>query len=89
MLDLGFLPDVERIVAKTPELRQTMLFSATMPSAIVALARRHLRHPVNIRAESAGDGPPCRRPPSSSTRSTTSTSPRSSPASCRPRTATG
>jgi superfamily II DNA/RNA helicase len=55
MLDLGFLPDVERILAKTPELRQTMLFSATMPSAIVSLARQHLRHPVNIRAESAGD----------------------------------
>ena len=55
MLDLGFLPDVERILAKTPELRQTMLFSATMPAAIVTLARRHLRHPVNIRAESAGD----------------------------------
>lgn len=55
MLDLGFLPDVERILAKTPELRQTMLFSATMPSAIVALARHHLRHPVNIRAESSDD----------------------------------
>ncbi|MGD7788082.1 DEAD/DEAH box helicase [Propionibacteriaceae bacterium Y1700] len=55
MLDLGFLPDVERLLAKTPELRQTMLFSATMPSAIVSLARRHLRHPVNIRAESAGE----------------------------------
>ncbi|MBM7797526.1 superfamily II DNA/RNA helicase [Microlunatus panaciterrae] len=55
MLDLGFLPDVERILSKTPELRQTMLFSATMPSAIVSLARTHLRHPVNIRAESAGD----------------------------------
>jgi superfamily II DNA/RNA helicase len=55
MLDLGFLPDVERILAKTPELRQTMLFSATMPAAIVSMARRHLRHPVNIRAESAGD----------------------------------
>ena len=55
MLDLGFLPDVERILAKTPELRQTMLFSATMPSAIVSLARRHLRHPVNIRAESSGE----------------------------------
>ncbi|HET7476501.1 MAG TPA: DEAD/DEAH box helicase [Dermatophilaceae bacterium] len=53
MLDLGFLPDVERILAKTPELRQTMLFSATMPSAIVTMARRHLRHPVNIRAESS------------------------------------
>ncbi len=55
MLDLGFLPDVERILRKTPELRQTMLFSATMPGTIVSLARRHLRHPVNIRAESAGD----------------------------------
>ena len=55
MLDLGFLPDVERILGRTPELRQTMLFSATMPSAIVTLARRHLRHPVNIRAESAED----------------------------------
>ena len=55
MLDLGFLPDVERILAKTPELRQTMLFSATMPSAIVSLARQHLRHPVNIRAESESD----------------------------------
>ncbi|MFP5282027.1 MAG: DEAD/DEAH box helicase [Actinomycetes bacterium] len=55
MLDLGFLPDVERILAQVPELRQTMLFSATMPSAIVSLARRHLRHPVNIRAESASD----------------------------------
>jgi superfamily II DNA/RNA helicase len=55
MLDLGFLPDVERILAKTPELRQTMLFSATMPAPIVALARRHMRHPVNIRAESPSD----------------------------------
>ena len=53
MLDLGFLPDVERILAMTPETRQTMLFSATMPSAIVSLARRHMRHPMNIRAESS------------------------------------
>jgi superfamily II DNA/RNA helicase len=55
MLDLGFLPDVERLLAKTSELRQTLLFSATMPSAIVSLARRHLRHPVNIRAESGDE----------------------------------
>jgi superfamily II DNA/RNA helicase len=55
MLDLGFLPDVERILKGTPETRQTMLFSATMPSAIVALARTHMRHPMNIRAESALD----------------------------------
>lgn len=53
MLDLGFLPDVEKLISKTPETRQTMLFSATMPSAIVTLARRHLRHPMNIRAESS------------------------------------
>ena len=53
MLDLGFLPDVEKLIRKTPETRQTMLFSATMPSAIVALARMHMRHPMNIRAESS------------------------------------
>ncbi len=52
MLDLGFLPDIESILAKTPETRQTLLFSATMPGAIVTLARRHMRHPMNIRAES-------------------------------------
>ena len=55
MLDLGFLPDVERLLAKTPETRQTMLFSATMPGAIVSLARTHMRHPMNIRAESGDD----------------------------------
>src|ERR671920_1337870 len=55
MLDLGFLPDVERLLAKTPETRQTMLFSATMPGAIVALARTHMRHPMNIRAEHVTD----------------------------------
>ncbi|HEX8779731.1 MAG TPA: DEAD/DEAH box helicase [Nocardioides sp.] len=53
MLDLGFLPDVEKLLRMTPETRQTMLFSATMPSQIVALARRHMRHPMNIRAESS------------------------------------
>ncbi len=52
MLDLGFLPDVERLISKTPKSRQTLLFSATMPSAIVALARMHLNQPVNVRAES-------------------------------------
>ncbi|HUP99751.1 MAG TPA: DEAD/DEAH box helicase [Aeromicrobium sp.] len=55
MLDLGFLPDVESILSRTPELRQTMLFSATMPGAIVTLARKHMRHPMNIRAESADE----------------------------------
>lgn len=51
MLDLGFLPDVERLVSKTPKSRQTLLFSATMPAAVVALARTHLDQPVNVRAE--------------------------------------
>ena len=51
MLDLGFLPDVERIVRLTPGQRQTMLFSATMPGDVVTLARRHMRQPTNIRAE--------------------------------------
>src|SRR5580692_4415228 len=51
MLDLGFLPDVERIVRLTPADRQTMLFSATMPGDVVTLARRHMRRPTNIRAE--------------------------------------
>jgi len=51
MLDLGFLPDVERILQLTPPARQTMLFSATMPGEIVTLARRHLSRPTHIRAE--------------------------------------
>jgi superfamily II DNA/RNA helicase len=55
MLDLGFLPDVERIVAMTPGSRQTMLFSATMPGEVVTLSRRHMRQPMNIRAEHAGE----------------------------------
>ena len=51
MLDLGFLPDVERLLRLTPADRQTMLFSATMPGEVVTLARRHMRRPTNIRAE--------------------------------------
>ncbi len=51
MLDLGFLPDVERILRLTPRDRQTMLFSATMPGEVVTLARRHLNRPTHIRAE--------------------------------------
>jgi superfamily II DNA/RNA helicase len=51
MLDLGFLPDVEAILRLTPEHRQTMLFSATMPSEVVTLAKRHLHRPTHIRAE--------------------------------------
>ncbi len=55
MLDMGFLPDVERIVALLPATRQTMLFSATMPGQIVALARRYMTQPTHIRASDPGD----------------------------------
>jgi superfamily II DNA/RNA helicase len=55
MLDLGFLPDVERIVSQVAEVRQTMLFSATMPAPVVTLSRRYLRHPTHVRAESDED----------------------------------
>lgn len=50
MLDLGFLPDVERLFAKTPPTRQTLLFSATMPGPVLTLARRFMTKPLHIRA---------------------------------------
>ena len=55
MLDMGFLPDVERIVAMIPDKRQTMLFSATMPGQIVNLARRYMTQPMHLRAADMGD----------------------------------
>ncbi|MDQ3760337.1 MAG: DEAD/DEAH box helicase [Actinomycetota bacterium] len=51
MLDLGFLPDIERILQMVPRQRQTMLFSATMPGPIIKLARTFLIRPTHIRAE--------------------------------------
>ncbi len=51
MLDLGFLPDVEKIFTSTPARQQTMLFSATMPGDIIALARRFMNQPVHIRTQ--------------------------------------
>jgi superfamily II DNA/RNA helicase len=51
MLDLGFLPDIERILRMVPDQRQTMLFSATMPGPIITLARTFLRQPTHVRAE--------------------------------------
>lgn len=56
MLDLGFLPDVEKLFAYTPENRQTMLFSATMPGAIVSLARKYQNKPVHIRVNDPDEG---------------------------------
>ena len=51
MLDLGFLPDVEQLIEATADQRQTLLFSATMPSAVVALARRYMNKPTFMRAD--------------------------------------
>jgi ATP-dependent RNA helicase DeaD len=48
MLDMGFAEDIEAILAETPQTRQTVLFSATMPPRIDAIARRHLKEPVRI-----------------------------------------
>jgi ATP-dependent RNA helicase DeaD len=48
MLDMGFAEDIEALLAEAPADRQTVLFSATMPSRIDAIARRHLRDPVRI-----------------------------------------
>ncbi|WP_254878779.1 DEAD/DEAH box helicase [Streptomyces sp. NA04227] len=55
MLDLGFLPDVEKIVNMLPARRQTMLFSATMPGAVIGLARRYMSQPTHIRATAPDD----------------------------------
>ena len=57
MLDLGFLPDIEKLLAMVPAARQTMLFSATMPGPIVALARQFLIQPIQIRAEQGSEKP--------------------------------
>ncbi len=56
MLDLGFLPDIEKLFAQTSPTRHTMLFSATMPGPIVALARRFMNRPIHIRATDPDEG---------------------------------
>ena len=48
MLDMGFLPDIKRIVGRLPARRQTLMFSATMPPVIAQLAREILRNPLTI-----------------------------------------
>jgi len=58
MLDMGFLPDITRILRRMPEQRQTLLFSATMPHAILSLSQRFLNHPVRVEIATA-------RPPDS------------------------
>ena len=56
MLDLGFLPDVERILRMLPEQRHTMLFSATIPGPILQLSRTFMNRPTHVRAEEAHQG---------------------------------
>ncbi|HEU5049859.1 MAG TPA: DEAD/DEAH box helicase [Gemmatimonadales bacterium] len=51
MLDMGFLPDIKRILRQLPERRQTLFFSATMPAPIVELTREMLHRPVTINLE--------------------------------------
>ncbi len=51
MLDMGFLPEIRRIIARLPTKRQTLFFSATMPPPIAALARDMLRDPVTIQTQ--------------------------------------
>lgn len=55
MLDLGFLEDVEKILSATPPTRHTMLFSATMPGPVIAMARRYMSHATHIRAQAHDD----------------------------------
>ena len=57
MLDMGFAEDIESILDVTPSDRQTVLFSATMPPRINAIAKRHLRDPVRIEIERAATDP--------------------------------
>jgi ATP-dependent RNA helicase DeaD len=62
MLDMGFSEDIQAILAATPAERQTMLFSVSLPPPIMAIARRHLREPVEIKVprEKAATGAPPR-----------------------------
>lgn len=55
MLDLGFLPDVEKLLSRVSKQNHTMLFSATMPGAVIAMARRYMTQPTHIRAQDPDD----------------------------------
>ncbi|CAM5291220.1 helicase [Streptomyces badius] len=74
MLDLGFLPDVEKIINMLPARRQTMLFSATMPGAVIGLARRYMSQPTHIPPPRPTTRAPRSRTRSTSTARTTLTS---------------
>lgn len=84
MLDLGFLPDIERILRLIPEDRQSMLFSATMPDPIITLARTFMNQPTHIGPRPRTRPPPTTPPSSSSTARMRSTRSSWSAACCRP-----
>jgi superfamily II DNA/RNA helicase len=58
MLDRGFAPDVERIIAQAPRARQTALFSATMPAWVANTAARHLQDPITVEVDAGAESPP-------------------------------
>ncbi len=58
MLDRGFAPDVERILAYAPEARQSLLFSATLPPWVAGIAARHVRDAVTIEVDANAPAPP-------------------------------
>jgi ATP-dependent RNA helicase DeaD len=58
MLDRGFAPDVERILAHAPDARQTALFSATLPEWVMGIAARHVRNAVTIEVDAEAPAPP-------------------------------
>lgn len=55
MLDMGFVDDVEKIISQCPKQRQTMLFSATISTDIIRLAKRYMKDPVKVSADSYVD----------------------------------
>jgi ATP-dependent RNA helicase RhlE len=57
MLDMGFKPDIERILKCVPQKRQTMLFSATIPGEVVGIAAAHMKLPVHIEVAPSGTAP--------------------------------
>lgn len=57
LLDMGFAPQINQILDALPEERQTMLFSATMPSDVAALAKASLKQPVRLQAAASGTAP--------------------------------
>jgi ATP-dependent RNA helicase DeaD len=58
MLDRGFAPDVERILAHAPSRRQTALFSATLPAWVAKVAARHVHNPVTLEVDAGAPAPP-------------------------------